>query len=125
MALLPNDTHPLRTAIPADLATWLDAATIEETGYGEPGYPALRDAWAGRTNYEDIISDIPQYLEDQAEVQLAAQQTYERLLIHEPLHSEDGIAGWFPTWWAEVLLSMPWDDRLADAVRAAKTYIND
>lgn len=114
--------HPLRAAVPADLATWLDAATVEG-GYGEPGYPALRDAWAGRTEYEPVLTDLPQYLKDQAEVQLAAQQVYERLLAHEPLRSDDGIAGWFPTWWAEVLLSMPWDDRLAEAVRAAEAYV--
>ena len=116
--------HPLRAAVPEDLATWLDAAVVEG-GYGEPGFPALRDAWAGTVDYEQVLADVPQYLEDQAEVQLRAQEVYERLLAHEPLHSENGIAGWFPTWWAEVLLSMPWDDRLADAVRAAEAYIND
>jgi len=116
--------HPLRDAVPLELATWLDACVLEpDTDYGKPGSPLMRKAWAGQVHHDEVLPTVDEWVERQTEVQLAAQLAYERLVALEPVRDASGtMAAWFPTWWAEVLLGMPWDERLEDAVLEATSY---
>lgn len=123
---MKRNKHPLRDATPFELASWLDAYTIEPSvDWGRPGFADLRDAWAGHRTHEDVLDALPSWLERQAELQQNAQSVYEALLAVEPIRSDEGaIAAWFPTPWAEVLLSKPWDERLESAIAEAATYLS-
>ena len=136
--------HPLEEYLPTELVTWLRAdteqwGTNEDTHtqmykqgtplrhntshIGHAGFRELRDAWNGVTPWEPVIPLIEPWITTQTQIQIAAQGAYERLLSVAPARDEDGnIAAWFPTWWAEILLSRPWDERLGDAVIEATAY---
>lgn len=117
--------HPLEEYLPAELVLWLKANQAEAITPNRPaaGFNELRMAWWGLDPWEPVIPLIEPWITTQTQIQIAAQGAYERLLAVEPLRTEDGnLAGWFPTWWAETLLSKPWDERLGDAVIEATAY---
>ena len=118
----------LRGSVPPELAQWLDAHSVEgEVDFGRPGYADLRSAWVGRLPQTAIEDSLPEWLLHQRAHQVAAQRCYEMLMEVEPLGlSDDGnpvIPGWFGTWWAEILLSHPWDEQLSAAVTEAYGYL--
>jgi hypothetical protein len=118
-------THPLRTATPDDLARWLDAFTLEGgRDYGLPGFPELRAGWTGQLPADEVIPLIEPWTTQQVELQTRAQQLYLALDAVEPVRSDAGIAAWFPTRWAEILLSLPWDERLAAAIADGVAYLD-
>lgn len=123
---LKRNKHPLRDAVPFELASWLDAYTIEPSiDWGRPGFTELRDAWAGRIPHDEVLTVLPEWLDARTDLQAKAQSVYEALLAVEPIRSDDGaIAEWFPTPWAEVLLSKPWDERLESAIAEAAAYLS-
>ena len=118
--------HPLRDAVPEELAAYLDAYVLDPTdpAIGKPGFVYLREAWAGEYDHQFALEQVPSWLEQQTDLQLKAQQVYSVLIALEPVRDEQtgAIAEWFPTKWAEVLLAMPWDERLEDAVADAAEY---
>lgn len=123
---MKKNKHPLRDAVPEQLAAYLDAYVLDgpDPAIGKPGFPMLREAWAGELPYEPILEMVPHWLEQQTELQLKAQQVYSVLTVLEPVRDEEtgAIAEWFLAKWAEVLLAMPWDDRLEDAIADAAAY---
>lgn len=123
---MKRNKHPLRDAVPTELAAWLDAYTLEPSkDWGRPGFTGLREAWAGQRTHTEILDELAEWLDHQTELQRKAQSVYEALIAVEPIRTDDGaIAEWFPTAWAEVLLSMPWDERLESAIAEAATYLS-
>lgn len=123
---MKRNKHPLRDAVPYELSSWLDAYTIEPSlDWGRPGFIGLRDAWAGRIPHTEILDELAVWLDHQYDLQRSAQSVYEALEAVEPVRAADGtIAEWFPTPWAEVLLSKPWDERLESAIADAVTYLS-
>lgn len=123
-------TVSVRDAVPPDVAQWLDAESVEGPSLcGTPGFPALRAAWVGRTPMtEELHGEIQRWLQEQRDYQLFAEWTFERLLAAEPPQLDvdpQVIPGWFPTWWCEVFLSRPWDERLPQALAEADAYLVD
>jgi hypothetical protein len=124
---MKKNKHPLRDATPVELANYLDAYVLDpDPGLGWPGFELLRDAWAGRVPYEPALEALPSWVEQQVELQLTAQQVYEALVAVEPIRdpATGAIAGWFATKWAEVLLALPWDERLESAIAEAVQYVS-
>lgn len=117
--------HTLIAAVPDDLARWLDAEELAGAEFGQPGYPELRRAWRSSDEPSpEFFADLAGWLQARPELNAEAQRAYERLLAVEPF--EDGrIPGWYPEPWAQVLLSMPWDGRLAQAILDADAYCLD
>lgn len=118
----------IRDVVPFDLAQWLDAHSVEgDADFGRPGFPALRDAWVGRTPAQDAIDQLEAWLVAQRAFQEKAEVAYQRLFELEPVIRVDGdviaIPGWFPSWWGQVLTSQPWDETLGAAVDEALAYI--
>lgn len=118
----------LRQLVPGELAQWLDAQSVEgEADFGKPGFNELRLAWIGRLPAKDAERLLPEWLLHQRAHQIAAQRVYEQLMEREPAGITDAgepvIPAWFGKWWAEVLLSHPWDEDLAEAVAEANRYL--
>lgn len=102
----------------------MDAYTLDgPTGYGQPGFPGLRDAWAGRRPHTEILDELEPWVTRQQALQLNAQTLYAALDALEPARG-DAIPAWFPTAWSEILLAMPWDERLESALAEAATYLD-
>lgn len=111
-----------------DLVRWLDVQSVEgPTVCGQPGFPALRAAWVGLAPAtEELWEQARRWAGEQGDYLLFAEWTFERLLTAEPPDLEADpqvIPGWFPTWWCEVFLSLPWDERLPAALAAANDYL--
>jgi hypothetical protein len=124
---MKKNKHPLRDAVPVELANYLDAYVLEpDAGLGRPGFCFLREAWAGELPHEPVLEMVPTWLDQQVELQVKAQQVYEALVAIEPVRDPEtgAVAGWFPTPWAEILLAMPWDERLESAIAEAVDYAN-
>lgn len=120
-------THPdLRSAVPEQLASWLDAALTEGTvEFGLPGYPVLRDAWAsGDEPTPELLDELTTWLVLRHNLHDRVERAYARLVAVDGF-GPDRIPGWYLEPWAQVLLSMPWDERLAGSVDAAKAYVAD
>jgi hypothetical protein len=118
----------LRQLVPSELARWLDAHSVEgETDFGRPGFNELRLAWIGRLPSKDAEEQLAEWLLHQRAHQIAAQHAYERLMEREPAGIDESgdplIPAWFGKWWAEILLSHPWDEDLANAVAEATYYL--
>lgn len=124
------DTNEYGNLIPLDLARWLDAALATEGEFGSPGFAALRAIWAARAPLEPISEDITLWVSQQLKLQEHGEVTYQRLYDVDPLPDYVGgisvgeIPKWFPTWWSEVLLTRPWDERLGEALIEASLYLN-
>lgn len=122
--------HPLRAAVPEELAQWLDAWSVQgEPDCGKPGFPELRAAWIGRRPSEDVIPLIADWVQHQEVLRGSAESSYQMLLRVEPLPDLNDperdvvLPAWFTKGWSEVLLSRPWDESLADAVSEATAYL--
>lgn len=118
--------HPdLRAAVPESLAKWLDAHVMEGIEFGEPGYPGLRAAWAGSAPpAPELLDDFAIWLETWLQFQADSEQAYDKLVATEGFEP-DRIPGWYFMPWAQVLLSMPWDEHLPEAIEAARAYVRD
>jgi hypothetical protein len=116
----------LRAAVPLALAQWLDAQAIDGSGdFGEPGFPALRTAWATEAAPDEaFLTEVAEWVAQRDALIAGAERTYARLVELDGF-SSNRIPGWYFKPWAQVLLSMTWDDRLADAIDAADAYCVD
>lgn len=114
----------LRDAVPAELAVWLDAESTHEADCGQPGFPALRSAWIGRTpTTDDLLTELAAWLTTQQAHREAAEQAWQRLATIDPVRTDgESVPQWYTAWWAIILLSHPWDERLGEAVAAALAY---
>lgn len=115
----------LRDAVPEQLAKWLDAQAADGSEFGLPGHSGLRAAWASdAAPTPELVDDIATWVETWVQIQRDSEQTYAKLLTVEGFEP-DRIPGWYFEPWAQVLLSMPWDERLPDAIDAAEAYCAD
>ena len=115
----------LRDAVPEELATWLDVESVHDTDCGKPGFSGLRHAWVGLApTTAGLLAELSTWLDAQRAHQAASEEAWQHLVTVDPLPSDGrAIPQWYTEWWAMVLLSFPWDERLGDAVAAAMAYV--
>ena len=126
---VPNS---LRDAVPEEVARWLDAWSVSTNNeVGTPGFADLRQAWIGRAPAADSLEALGPWLEERKTLQRDAEVVYQRLLDEQPLPlavadeaNEPVVPEWFFTSWSEVLLTRPWDERLADAIASSTSYLD-
>ncbi len=120
----------IRNAVPENLARWLDAQSVEgEKEFGHPGFRELRLAWVGRIPEKDAAPLIGPWLAERERLQYDAEFVYAQLFLVEPVErTESGdiaVPAWVAEWWSPVLTSQPWDERLGEAIAAAREYLRE
>jgi hypothetical protein len=120
----------IRDAVPENLARWLDAQSVEgEKEFGYPGFNELRLAWVGRIPEKDVLPLIEPWLNEREQLQYDSEFVYSQLFLVEPVErTETGeitVPAWIAEWWSQVLTSQPWDERLGEAITAARNYLAD